>query len=306
MIEAHDAHHGPEATTPAHTAAGLRGHLPVGQRWIVISDIDLDHVAVAAERQADAWPRYAGDLAGGWLGGGDTPGFSSAQVSYANGMKVEVLEPYQVEQNDFLRRFLDTSGPGPHHLTFKVQDIRAALDTVADAGISPVGVDLSDEQWQEAFLHPKQALGVVVQLAQSGGGDWGDPVRPADLPSPATDVPATLDHVTHVVADLDQGAALFRDLLGGATLAEGELEGGCHLDLGWPGGGRVRLVAPAPGDDGSSPWASWLAGRPGRVHHLAFTVASPAAVPDAIPARDGTWVVPPERNLGVRLVLRAA
>jgi hypothetical protein len=108
------------------------------------------------------------------------------------------------------------------------------------------------------------------------------------------------------VADLDDGATLFRDLLGGAPLADGEVDGGRHLDLGWPGGGRIRLVAPARDDAGASPWLAWLDGRPGRVHHLAFTVASPADVPDAIPARDGTWVVPPERNLGVRLVLQPA
>ena len=275
------------------------------QSWVVITDIDLDHVAVAAERQADAWPRYAGDLAGRWLGGGDSPGFSSAQVAYANGMKVEVLQPHLVERNDFLRRFLDASGPGAHHLTFKVGDIRAALETVGSAGLSPVGVDLSDPQWQEAFIHPKQALGVVVQLAQSSGGDW-EPEAAPDLPPPATEDPAVLEHVTHVVADLDDGAALFRDLLGGETLAEGEVDGGRHLDLGWRGGGRVRLVAAAQDDHGTSPWRAWLAGRAGRVHHLAFSVASPADVPDAIPAGDGTWVVPPERNLGVRLVLRPA
>ena len=305
MIEAEDAHHGPQDTSGREGPPRLREASGPRQSWVVITDIDLDHVAVAAERQADAWPRYAGDLAGRWLGGGDSPGFSSAQVAYANGMKVEVLQPHDVERNDFLRRFLDTSGQGPHHLTFKVGDIRAALETAAAAGLSPVSVDLSDEQWQEAFLHPKQALGVVVQLAQTSGGDW-EPEGTPDLPPPATETPAVLEHVTHVVADLDDGAALFGGLLGGATLGEGELDGGRHLDLGWRGGGRIRLVAPAPGDGGTSPWRAWLDGRPGRVHHLAFTVASPADVPGAIPARDGTWVVPPERNLGVRLVLRPA
>ena len=269
----------------------------------MLSDIDLDHVAVATERQAAAWPRYAGDLAGAWVSGGESIGFLAAQVSYANGMKVEVLEPHLVEQNDFLRRFLDASGPGPHHLTFKVADIHDALGAVAAAGLSPVGVDLSDPQWQEAFLHPKEARGVVVQLAQAGGSWESSP--PADMPSPATATPAVLDHVTHAVADLHDAAVLFRDLLGGRELADGELDGGCFLDLGWSGGGCIRLVAPHAGDDGSSPWTTWLDGRPGRVHHLAFTVADPAAVPDAVPTRDGSWVVPPERNLGVRLVLRA-
>ncbi len=105
----------------------------------MIADIDLDHVAVAAEDQAEAWPRYAGELAGEWVGGGGTPGFWSAQVRYANGMKVEVLEPYLVEQNDFLRRFLDRNGPGPHHLTFKVKDIAAAIDELEAAGVTIVG-----------------------------------------------------------------------------------------------------------------------------------------------------------------------
>lgn len=267
----------------------------------MISDIDLDHVAVATERQADAWPRYAGDLAGAWVSEGEGVGFSAAQLRFRNGMKLEVLTPHLVEQNDFLRRFLDVSGPGVHHLTFKVGDIASALDEVEAAGLTPVGVDRSDPQWQEAFLHPKAARGVVVQLAQSEGA-WESP-PPAELAPPATDVPASLDHVTHVVPSLADGTALFRDVLGGRVAEEGVVDGGTYVDLAWPGPGRVRLVA--PGEE-RSPWAAWLDGRPGRVHHLALSVADPAAVPGAVPARDGTWVVAPERNLGVRLVLRAA
>jgi methylmalonyl-CoA/ethylmalonyl-CoA epimerase len=130
-----------------------------------IPDIDLDHVAVAVEEQASAWPRYAGDLGGQWLAGGAETGFSAAQVRYANGMKVEVLEPYAVERNDFLRRFLDRSGPGPHHLTFKVADIALALELVEAAGYRPVNVNIDYPEWKEAFIHPKDAPGVVVQLA---------------------------------------------------------------------------------------------------------------------------------------------
>ncbi len=270
---------------------------------MVINDIDLDHVAVATERQADAWPRYAGDLAGTWVSGGESVGFHAAQVAYANGMKVEVLEPHLVEENDFLRRFLDASGPGPHHLTFKVADIEAALVAVDAAGLAPVGVDLRDPQWQEAFLHPRQAHGVVVQLAQAEGS-WESPAPP-DLPDPAMAAPATLAHVAHVVASLDDAATLFRDLLGGRKVGEGAVDGGCFLDLAWAGGGRVRLIAPLANDDGTSPWTAWLDGRRGGVHHLAFDVDDPASVADAIPTRDGSWVVPPERNLGVRLVLRS-
>lgn len=288
---------GPDGRRAAVSTAGLATVHHAG----VISDIDLDHVAVATERQADAWPRYAGDLAGTWVAGGGSVGFDSAQVRFANGMKVEVLEPNLVEQNDFLRRFLDANGAGPHHLTFKVRDIRAALEEVDAAGLNPVSVDLRDAGWQEAFLHPKQAMGVVVQLAQSDDESW-ESLPPADLPAPSG-APAVLDHVTHAVSSLEEGAAVFEGLLGGRRDDEGAVEGGCYVDLVWPGPGRVRLVA---GDDMSSPWTGWLDGRSGRIHHLAFTVADPAAVPGAVPARDDTWVVAPERNLGVRLLLRPA
>jgi catechol 2,3-dioxygenase-like lactoylglutathione lyase family enzyme len=187
----------------------------------MIRDIDLDHVAVAVERQDEAWPRYRGELGGEWVGGGGTAGFWSAQVRFANGMKVEVLEPYLVEHNDFLRRFLDRSGPGPHHLTFKVKDIRAALQQAEAAGYRPVNVNLSDPNWQEAFIHPKDAPGVVVQLAQSAGeGDWSSPT-PDHLPDPQIEAPATLVHVAHAVASLDEGCRLFVELLAGKVVSEG-------------------------------------------------------------------------------------
>jgi catechol 2,3-dioxygenase-like lactoylglutathione lyase family enzyme len=255
----------------------------------VIADIHLDHVAVAMEDRRDGRRRYAAELGGAWVGGGADPGFWSEQVQYANGMKVEILEPLNVEQNDFLRRFLDRNGPGPHHVTFKVTDIVSALGEVEAAGYRPVSVNLDNPGWREAFLHPKDAPGIVVQLAQSDeGGDWGVPL-PDDYPE-VTVAPATLDRVTHAVASLDDGLRLFRDQLGGQEVAKNVDEAGRWVELAWPGPGRIRLVEPA---SATSPIATWLGDRPGRVHHLAFTM------PEAGPRRE----ISPEENLGVRLVL---
>lgn len=262
-----------------------------------VPDIVLDHVAVAVERQADAWPRYARDLPSSWIGGGSTAGFTSSQVQYGNGMKVEVLEPFAVDQNDFLRRFLDRSGQGPHHLTYKVKDLAAALEIVGAAGYRPVGVDLSSPWWKEAFLHPKDAPGIVVQLAQAAeGGDWGNEDDPSWFPAPRVAEPASLLHVAHAVADLDDARRLFEGLLGGKVAGEGEAHGVRYVDLGWAGGGCVRLVTGAPLDQ-------WLAGRAGRVHHLAFTTVDPARVPHASDRSDGVYEVQPDDNLGVRLLL---
>ncbi len=261
-----------------------------------IPNIVLDHVAVAVEDQAAAWPRYAGDLPSTWVGGGGTPGFWSAQVKYANGMKVEVLEPYLPEQNDFLRRFLDHSGPGPHHLTFKVADIVEAIGMAEEAGYRPVGVNLEDAYWKEAFLHPKDAPGVVVQLAQSDdGGDWGDDPTPDWFPTARTPTAATLVHVAHAVADLEEGRRLFVDLLAGVVDAEGRSDDATWLDLVWPGPGRIRLVT-------GRAVAPWIGERRGRVHHLAFATEEPMAVGGAKPTRQ-VFEVDPGDNLGVRLLL---
>src|SRR5688500_13222677 len=104
----------------------------------MIDGIDLDHVAIAVERRTDVWPRYAGELRGSWVQGGPQPGFAWAQLKFANAMTLEVLEPAALDQNDFLRRFLDRSGPGPHHLTYKVSNIRAAIASAEAAGYPAV------------------------------------------------------------------------------------------------------------------------------------------------------------------------
>ena len=266
----------------------------------MIPDIDLDHVAVAVERHALVWSRYAGELGARWRSSGVGPGFSPAQVGFEGGMRLEVLAPARIDENDFLRRFLDRNGPGPHHLTFKVGDLRAALRLVDEAGFRPVAVDLSsDPHWLEAFLHPRDALGVVVQLAQAAGPGWETPT-PEGYPPPPPGGTATLVHIGHCVADLGAGLSFFSGLLGGRETGRGQDRGSRWIDLAWPGPGRIRLLEP---DGRDSPLTGWIAGRTGRVHHLAFACADPSAVTGAVERRDGTWKLQPEANFGTRLLL---
>jgi methylmalonyl-CoA/ethylmalonyl-CoA epimerase len=264
-----------------------------------LEDIDLDHVAVAVERWADAWPRFVTGAGGRWMSGGRGPGFAPCQLGYTNGMRVEVLEPYLVERNDFLRRFLDRSGPGPHHMTFKVKDLAAALATADGAGYRPINVDLSDPLWKEAFLHPKESSGVVVQLAQPGVEGYWETPAPDGFPSPGPNK-ASLVRIVHVVADLDEGLRLFAGLLGGVETGRGADEAVRWVDLAWPGPGRVRLTTPVSPGGGVS---EWLDGRAGRVHHIAFAGADPAAFDGAVELADGSWEVPPDAATGTRLLL---
>lgn len=249
--------------------------------------ITLDHVAVALETWRDGFPRFVYTLGGEWVSGGYADAFSPSQYRFANGMRLELLMPPDgAAPDNFVRRFLDTDGPGPHHLTFKVEDIHRAIEDVRAAGIEPYGVNVGDPTWQEAFIHPRSApIGTVVQLAQTDQQLWTTP-RPAGYPDvlPPT---ADLAHVTIAVADLDAALAVYRDLLGGEHVDEGA----GWVELAWPGPGRVRLVTPTT----DVSLVEWLGGRSGRIHHLAFAVDEGVA--------DGADELAPDDTTGTRIRL---
>ncbi len=291
----------------------------------------LDHVAVAVEHWEQAWPLYVSELGGRWASGGLNVGFAPAQLSYANGAKIEVLQPHAPDANPFLRRFLDQHGPGPHHVTFKVPDLASALEALRDAGLHPVGVNMSMPWWMEAFIHPREGTGIVIQLAQAAG-EWSTP-PPEGFPAP-TAPQASLVRVVHAVASMERGLAVFEGLLGGSRSAPQPHRGATAdgeefeaVDLSWGGPLSIRLISPveatsrsqAPALDPAAPsgrelsLGSWLLDRPGRVHHVAFATSdrailerlSPVAdLPGADPGREALVVEPAENN-GTRVVLYA-
>ena len=129
----------------------------------------LDHVALASRDSFAILDVLVGDLGGTVLQGAIQTGFRPVQVRMGDaerGLTIELLEPYGVEEFDFLERFLQARGPGPHHLTFKVADLAAEIDRVRAAGYHPTGILLDNPRWKECFLAPAEAHGTVVQLAQ--------------------------------------------------------------------------------------------------------------------------------------------
>src|SRR5690349_24349509 len=93
-----------------------------------------------------------------WLGSRD-----------GDGMPVELLEPWAVEQNDFLARVVGRHGAGPHHLTVKVKIVAPALELVRAAGMTAGDVDTSDPEWKEGVVIPNAADGTVVHPEEAHG-----------------------------------------------------------------------------------------------------------------------------------------
>jgi methylmalonyl-CoA epimerase len=82
------------------------------------------------------------------------------------GPKLELLESTAPESA--IAKYVDKRGPGLHHITLRVDDIRAAL-----AGLKSRGARLIDDQPRPgaegalvAFIHPASAHGVLVELKQ--------------------------------------------------------------------------------------------------------------------------------------------
>ncbi len=151
-----------------------------------VARILFDHIAIGVSRMAEAASFLAGELGGVPDAGCPSVGrgFTWGAYAYEGGGSIEVLEP--LGASGFLHRFLAERGPGIHHVTFKVPSLDEICVRAEAAGYDVVGRDDSDPEWQEAFLHPKQALGIVVQFAQPRPADG---VVPLFTPPPGVAAP---------------------------------------------------------------------------------------------------------------------
>jgi len=141
----------------------------------------FDHIAIAVPRLADAEPILAGQLGGRSTFGATTDDYRYWHWRYEGGGDLEVLEP--AGEDGFLHRFLAQRGPGIHHVTFTVPSLDEACERARASGYSIVGYDDSEPEWMEAFLHPREAQGIVVQFAQTNGA-----YQASDAPGPSISV----------------------------------------------------------------------------------------------------------------------
>jgi methylmalonyl-CoA epimerase len=127
----------------------------------------IDHIGIAVKNIDEALKLYA-DALGLQLTQTDEEEGQKSIVAFlpAGESEVELVEP--IGEDGPVARFLEKRGEGIHHICFEVDDIHATL-----AQLKGHGVQLIDEEpylgtggKKIAFIHPKGAHGVLIELYQ--------------------------------------------------------------------------------------------------------------------------------------------
>jgi len=209
------------------------------------SGYELDHVAFGVPDVAAVTALLVGELGGRALAAGPGIEFAWWQWEFARGGVIEVLQP-DGPPGGFLHRFLAARGPGIHHVTFKVPSLAGAAARMRSLGYAIHGYSDVVPSWQEFFLHPKQAQGIVVQLAESH-----PELDPQGVPEPAFPAAPPAAAATADVVGLrlsarsaERARHQWETALGGQCREEADL-----LEFHWPHSPlrvRVRIDPAAP------------------------------------------------------------
>ena len=162
---------GPEMARPEGRAprvmlgAAARGAGPLGP-----ANPTLDHIGIAVADVAQALAFYR-DALGLDVEAPEDVASQRVRAHFipAGESAIELLEATAGDSP--IAKYVAKRGPGLHHITLRVDDIRATL-----ARLKAKGVRLIDEQPREgahgslvAFIHPSSAHGVLVELRESVG-----------------------------------------------------------------------------------------------------------------------------------------
>lgn len=125
----------------------------------------FDHAGIATTEADDLRDLYV-DVLGCAVAHEET--FDGMQVVFldvGNGY-FELLEP--LTDDGAIASYLDSHGPGIHHLAVETSDIEASLDAARAAGVDLIDDEPRAGAWghQVAFMHPQSTGGILLEFVQ--------------------------------------------------------------------------------------------------------------------------------------------
>jgi methylmalonyl-CoA/ethylmalonyl-CoA epimerase len=128
---------------------------------------NVDHIGIAVKNLDDAIKFYT-EVLGMKLNGTEVVEEQMVKVAFLplGDTEIELLEATQPESP--IAKFIESKGPGIHHIAYRVDDVKAAI-----AEMKTKGMRMIDETPRYgagnasiAFMHPKSTEGVLIELSE--------------------------------------------------------------------------------------------------------------------------------------------
>ncbi|MFB3885319.1 MAG: methylmalonyl-CoA epimerase [Thermodesulfobacteriota bacterium] len=127
----------------------------------------INHIAIAVNNLDEAAKFYQNVL-GLNLSGVEVVAAQKTKVGFFKiaESNIELVQPS--EPDSPLVKFLETKGQGIHHICFEVDDIEAEIKTLLEKGTTMVDQKPRPgaHDSKVAFIHPKSASGVLIELCE--------------------------------------------------------------------------------------------------------------------------------------------
>lgn len=131
----------------------------------------INHIAIAVNNLEEAAHFYQ-NILGLNLSGVETVEAQKTRVGFFNigESNIELVQPSAPDSP--LTKFLETKGPGIHHICFEVDDIEKEIQAYLSKGAKMVDQTPRPgaHNSRVALVHPKSANGVLIELVELAHG----------------------------------------------------------------------------------------------------------------------------------------
>lgn len=135
----------------------------------------IDHVALAVrdyDKALSFFTTLLGAVPGTYADDGSMK-YLWQNMALGDLSRFELLTP--TGDGSFLDGFLSSKQGGVHHITMQTPDIYEAKKTLEKNNVPYFGFNDYGPIWKELFIHPRDAFGVLIQIAEFEADDWLSP-----------------------------------------------------------------------------------------------------------------------------------